>query len=514
MLKKIQSKKELWSISAVATAVLYMIGHGYRFFNSGFSGDSLLMLYQNDSAWQISIGRVFQPFLIMFRGGIVSPFLISVLSILWLTLAVYFLVDYLEIKNKLSVFLVVAVMTCNAPFMVANSTFLPFMDFYALALLAAVLGVWLLKKKNWICTIFGAGLLCISLGIYQAYVCVAIAMVMIHFLLKMLEPASFMKEFKSLLIHLAAFIVAAIVYYAIWKVFQGVFGIWTANTYNGLSAMGDYTDSSIVSILGLTYRNVFEYFANPDVFITMPFHGQSLSIVWVYVLRFCNVAVVLLILASLVFINVKNKTAWWQRVIQVLILVVFPLGINFVCVISKGMEHTLMMYAFGLVYILGIKTTECGFGVKMDKRCIPYVAALMMVLIVSWSNIVYSNQIYLKKDLQDKATHSMMTRIVYEIESTEGYVSGETPVAFCGSFENTDYVPNMEAFKDIVPYGTGKSALTYVGTDYAYLTYILNTNMNLTRIESENQTVKQMPCYPAEGSVAFVDGVLVVKISD
>ena len=43
----------------------------------------------------------------------------------------------------------------------------------------------------------------------------------------------------------------------------------------------------------------------------------------------------------------------------------------------------------------------------------------------------------------------------------------------------------------------------------------LNTQIrNLTRISDENETVKQMPLYPAPGSVAYVDGILVIKISD
>ena len=172
-------------------------------------------------------------------------------------------------------------------------------------------------------------------------------------------------------------------------------------------------------VIKTTYENVLYYFANPDIFVTVPFRGESLSIVWLYLLRMCNVLVVVLIVVGLIIGNLKGKTNWWQRAVQLLLLVLFPLGINFVCVLSKGMQHSLMIYGFYLVYILGIKTAEItahNLGNKGNlKKYAIYVIMLTALLTVSWSNIVYSNQVYLKKNLQEKATHSMMTRIVYEL---------------------------------------------------------------------------------------------------
>lgn len=519
MVKEISSKKYLLIISGISTFVFYMLANGQRFFSTSYSGDSLQMIYQNDSAWQIALGRFMQPILVMLRGGIVSPFLISVLSMVWLSLAVWLLADYLELRNGLSVFLTASVMACNSTVVSANSTFLQWADFYALSLLCAVFGVWLLKKDNWL--LCGMGIVClsVSMGIYQSYICVAIALIMIYFMFKLLRGTDFAGMVKSVIKHCLALLIGAGIYYFIWKIFQKVFDIWTANTYNGLASVGDYSDISLGTIVVTAYQNVMQYFWNPDTFVTMPFRGESLSIFWVYLLRVCNLGVAAFIIFGLLQVNLKGRTKWWQRFVQMLLLVMFPLGINFVCVISKGMEHTLMIYAFCLVYVLGIKVAEeCAQGLWKEKRLcragVPYLAVLAAVMLVSWSNIVYSNQVYLKKDLQEKATYSMMTRIVYEIESLEGYVAGETPVAFLGSFENTSYVQELEGFEELTPYGMGKSSITYTGIEYSYLTYILNTNMNLTRVSDENPVIQEMPVYPAKGSVAMVDGVVVVKISE
>ncbi len=518
MFKRVNSKKELLLVSIFFTSIFYLLAHSYRCFSPMFSGDSLLMIHQNDSAWQIALGRYMQPFLLLFRGGIASPLLISGLSIIWISYAAYFLVDFLEIKRVFSVVSIVAVMVCNSTVLVANSTFLPYADFYALALFLAVFGVWLIKKEGVVFSILGSLSLCISLGIYQSYICVAIALVMILFLFKVVEFSSFKKFYLHACKYLIAFSAAAILYYGLWKIFQKVFNIWTANTYNGLASVGDYSGTSVFNVLAVTYKNVFNYFMNPETFVTMSFRGVPLSVVWVYIIRLCNIFVLGLIVIGLVKRNRENKSVLWQRLLQGLIVLVFPLGINFVCIISKGMEHTLMIYAFGLLYVLAVKLFD-GQGEHREFKKLwmfnlPWIVVLVAVMIVSWSNIVYSNQVYLKKDLQDRAMGSLMTRIVYEIESMDGYVPGETPVAFYGTFENSGCVEQTEAFKDILPYGMGKTSLTYAGTDYAYLTYILNVNMNLTRVGDNNEMIRQMPVYPTHGSVAFVDGILVVKISE
>jgi len=378
------------------------------------------------------------------------------------------------------------------------------------------LGVWFLKKETLVALLMGTLSLSLSLGIYQAYICVAIGLVMIHFLLKMLTSPTFRDTVKSLLKYLLSFAAAAILYYVTWKLFQKIFGIWTANSYNGLASVGDYSDTSFFSVIATAYEQFFHYFMYPETFTTMPFRGISLSIFWVYLIRFCNIATLLLLLFSFIQRNRKSKSKLWHILAQVVILLLLPLGMNFVSLISKGMVHTLMIYAFGLVYILAVKVTDGSQDklIPITKQQIPQMGIALLVIILSWSNIVYSNQVYLKKDLQNEAMHSLMTRIVYEIESTEGYVAGVTPVAISGTFENTPALGEMSAFQDLLPYGMGNTPLTYIGTDYAYLTYILNVNMNLTRVSNELKEVQEMPIYPADGSVAFVDGVLVVKVSE
>jgi hypothetical protein len=96
----------------------------------------------------------------------------------------------------------------------------------------------------------------------------------------------------------------------------------------------------------------------------------------------------------------------------------------------------------------------------------------------------------------------------------DGYEPGVTPVAFSGSFENSPYIQELYGFEDILPYGMGKTVLTYSGTEQAFLKYELNVLINQTSISAEDEEVAGMSTYPLKGSIGYVGDVLVVKLSE
>lgn len=507
-----EKKADLQFIS-LATILCYLLAHGYRIGNLMLSGDSLLMVYQNDYAWQIALGRCFQPIWLFIRGSITSPWLISLLAIFWLILSVYFLVQILGLKSRFSMLAAALVMTINITFTAANATFLPWVDFYGFALFLAVLSVWLFGQKKSVFSVLGSLLLAFSLGTYQAYICVAVALMMIVILQELYHGESWRQVIRRIVKYVLGLLFAGAVYYICWKIFQKAFNIWTSDSYNGLAGMGDYEGVSVTGILAATYKNVFSYFWNPEVFVSLYFRGISLSKIWLFALRLLNLLTICSIFVTIILINCKKKTNWRQRLLQGVILLLFPLGINAVCFISKGMEHSLMVYAFIFVYILGIKLLE-DLDISLNKKKYATIAMLAVLGCISWVNMVYANQVYLKKQMQETAAISLMTRIVNDIEAVEDYVPGVTPVAFTGTFNESPALKNDEGFTDLVPYGMGNTSMFYVGTDYAVLTHLMNVNMSLVRVDAADVKVQDMPSYPAEGSIAYVDDTLVVKISE
>ena len=172
-----------------------------------------------------------------------------------------------------------------------------------------------------------------------------------------------------------------------------------------------------------------------------------------------------------------------------------------------------MVYAFVFVYILAIKLVE-DMDIRLSRKKLSRIVLTAALGCICWVNAVYANQVYLKKQMQETAAISLMTRIVSDIESADGYIPGSTPVAFTGTFNASPALKNDEGFEDLVPYGMGNTSMFYIGTDYAVLNHLLQANMNLIRIDAADTRVHEMPCYPQEGSVACIDGTLVVKISE
>ena len=105
-------------------------------------------------------------------------------------------------------------------------------------------------------------------------------------------------------------------------------------------------------------------------------------------------------------------------------------------------------------------------------------------------------------------------------ESCDGYVAGQTPVVFVGDPPQNSYtIPGFERYAGIT--GADSSGATGLTEDFrarAYFQYVLNDPALIpgsdvfAQMESDPR-VDAMPEYPESGSVAMIDGVLVVKFS-
>lgn len=423
------------------------------------------------------------------------------------------MVCMLDIKNPVSIAAVSGVMACNSTLVSLNASFLPWVDFFMLALFLSISGVLLCRKGTLPYTVLGVAAMALAMGIYQAYICVSIVLMIILLIHEVQESGELKIIVRKSAYYCAALLTAALLYFLIWQVVRRMFGIWVADSYNGLNSLGDYSDVTLWSSVVLAYKRVFRYFSNPDAFVTMTFGGNSLSFVWKYILRAANLAVTAGLLFHVAAANGKKQMRLWQPVFQAILLLLLPAGMNFVCIMSKGNEHVLTIYSFVLLYVFAIDMVETGCPGK-KWTVFRKLTVWLPVLCIVWTNVVMANQAYLKSELQERATASLMTRIVSDMEETEGYVPGVTPVAFCGLFEESPYLQEMEGFEDVRPFAMSRTPLTYMGTEYAFIKYELGIQVNYTKVPMTEPEVIDMPTYPNEGSIAFVGDVLVIKISE
>lgn len=483
------------------SAIIFFIAHGYRFFNALYNHDSL-MIFQNDVDWQISLGRFLQPIYCgLFRGMIVAPCLICGLSFVFLMVSVYLILNVLNIKGIKSICVATAMLITATTFTLSNTTYIPWSDIYMLALLLAVSGAYIAIKHGKY-FIVSAVCMALSMGLYQSYIQVAVVLLMFDVFSDVLKNKGVKDIVKKCAVYLCVLAVSFVLYWCLVKLFQKICHIPMSDDYNGMSNIGHYGSfRHILRCFVGSYIYVLRYFINP---ITA---HKIYSLVARFTLLFVAIYIIRRILA-------KSKLSRVNVLFAVMLIVLFPFGCNFVYFISQGMEHDLMTFSFAvaplLIFPLLSANEEfvCGHSLRTVK-----VMVYICFVVIVFSNIIFANQIYVKKDLEAKSTLSIVTRIIDRIEQMQGYVAGETEVCIIGKLEaNSLVVEKREGFN----YGgTGNSALE--STTYnirGYLSNYLAYPYKKYQGECPPVIADSLGVFPEKNCAIIQDGVLYIKIGD
>ena len=215
----------------------------------------------------------------------------------------------------------------------------------------------------------------------------------------------------------------------------------------------------------------------------------------------------------------KNKIPVQKILIFLVFLIILPFGINIVYFISKGAEHQLMIYSLFLLYIFTIKLMDiCSNNKnKYSTYLTNFVSFLFIIILIS--SIIYSNQCYLKKNLEFDSTITTMNRIIYKLEETTDYKVGESKVAFIGNLQASNVSLNRKEF-DYNSVGLSNNfSITYYKTFNQYFANYLGYPINIVS-ENEmkslclNDEVKKMESFPNSNYIKRIDDVFVIKLSE
>ena len=496
----IQTREKVRNICCFSI-LLFLVCHGYRLVNLMYSHDSLRIV-QDDYLWQIEIGRYLQPVLVALRGNIVAPLLIVSLQLLWIAGSVLLLTCIFNVTDRCEQAMISGLLVSNTAVTLTNATYLPWSDFFAFSMFCSVLAVAVFeqayKRNNAKLFILSGALILIVLSTYQAYICFTMSIVLIQFFFSDTKN----EKWKSLLLNklknwCVIVLAAGVLYYCIWKLLLGLYAIQITDSYNGLGNMSSLVSKQLIYLVSDTYKTFLV-----DVWRPMTFSSGNNAALWI--VRVINIAAMIVCVISAFY-----PSDSLLKCIRISIILLFPLVVYFVKVLSGGLLHDLMKFSFVSCYLLFI---FCSHEVLKDKKKRPPIILIMIALLV-WNNIVLANQVYVKKALQEEATHSFVTSLITRIENTEGYESGQTQVVFAGSIEESKNIESLYGFEKIKGVGFGNSMITYRGTLGQYLRYVVNSNMAFTEVESSEIT-DRMTVYPDDGSIESVDGIIYVKLSD
>lgn len=555
------SKVKLWfTRNAKLLVVCFAVGmvcHAQMYLNGLSNPDAVVSLSNPNGygsfiphAWDISLGRWGLLFAACAKFGLCSPILTSAITIALFTLGVVALIDKLGIRNACLQY-ASSILLVASPFVSCCITYYYCSNSYALSFLCAVLAACLIGRGGAagkpVALVGAVALLAFSLSCYQASLgvfCVAVLLVMIRSLMgggseslacdargeaqnpyheEGCSADSLSAKQLAVFFGVAVAVCAAgaVLYYALTELSLFAMGI-SLSTYGGASSVG------AGSILGsLTSSVPSAYVAYSDALFSHGIFGNHFA--WVYVAAAC------LIVAAVAFVRlaaISGVKRLGASAMALLCVVLIPFAANVILVIvpSYGYPTPLMLGGFMTSFLLLPLLVQLLIDSLQQRNACPRVPAKVMsigccclIAVGAWSYALQSNADAEVMQACQNQTASLATRIAGVLDANPDVQAGAKVLIAgkpeAGNFPNTSdsyvhassyakwgmvwdnyYQNNMRSWDVIMKRFAGQS-FNYCSFD------------ECAKVIRSSEFAN-MSLYPANGSVATIDGVVVVKISD
>ncbi|MEA5049116.1 MAG: glucosyltransferase domain-containing protein [Eubacteriales bacterium] len=460
-------------------------------------------------------GRWLSKFFTQINTNLSMPWVNGVIALLFAAVIAALIVSILKIRRPLFAALTGAVVACT-PFMANTFTYMSGADVFLIAVFFSVLGVFFLDRNKY-GFIVAAVLFTVTLAIYQGMVLFAIALMAIRLLQKALDPNQSDREILlSTLRYVLTIAIAALLYVGLTKL---ILFLSSADlNYQNTAEILSPKLSELPQRLLQCYIQFARYaFGRTPYFNTRWMLGLFLLIVF----AFCLLVVLLLL---------QNKRLKkWRMAFAALLLLLLPVAFNS-AYLTAGYAHILMLHPLTMLFI-GLIALFCQYADTITPesgRTLRFlsvfgswfVVVAMVACCYSWA--LYSNQVYFTLQRKFDACYSLSTRIVDRVEQLPEYTS-DTPILIVGDFSEGNYPLAVPEAIDGLPYsvGIGESSEFYYmkgywGTVHNFIAAYLGVHWNMPDSETVQKIVDEtndfsgFPAFPSEGSVRYLDGVIIV----
>lgn len=509
--------------SLLYTFLLGLFAHGFLLVNISVSHDAVFDFYDAYAAHQhqIGLGRILEPvYRELTASGLLMPWSLGIVAFFWLGIAVFLVCRLFGLSERTEILLTAGIMTVNISVTAVAAAYTPWLaaDMFALMLAAAGVYFWRLYavQSRIKYLVFGMAAVMVSLSIYQCYLAVTVVLMILLSMQNLIRKEGAAKVFRDGCAGIGMIAAGGIVYYVLMKVVCGMVETPLAEGYyDSVTNLWDNSEPVRMRLYCCLKEAATHFFAKDE-------NIYPYQMIWgVNIL-------ILLVCICLVVRLVRQKHGGWEkgeRLLLALLTVALPFAAYMMRLLNPHV-HDLMVYSVWLLYLLPVllrKWVFCRSGEKVlddgeQKRAAVhrkyYGAIAACLCFIIYSYIQTDNAVYVKKEVESKATLSLMTEVMAEIDRTEGYVPGETPVTFVGDISKVlQEIPGTDRVKGVS--GCNKTtSITYPGTYQAYFDHILLRDVSVVfdgAPKEEDAEVSQMPSYPQTGYVKMVDQVVVVK---
>jgi len=466
------------------------IGHG----TSLASGRWSLFLFGN------SIRRLIGEYNLPWLNGVLFIFLVAVTA--------GFLVSVLDIKKQKAA-VIVGIIFVTFPSATTTLLFKYTAVYDAFALLLSVLAVWFLRKYK-LGFIPAAFCIAFSLGIYQAYVPVTISICVLLLIKQVLqEDVKIGQLIWRGVCDCATLLLGLILYFLFLKAFLWVFHT-SLNDYQGISEMGNIPLAQIPSLIAKAFID----------FCLLPVNEYA-GLAQTGLTKIAYVFLGVFTILILLFIAIVKKKNLSQIVLLLLLCITFPIAVNFIAVMCpNSWVYTLMVYSFALVPCVPLVLIEIlpkteGLLKKLQRTLAG--VAVCFVLILVTCNAYMANVNYTSLYYANRQTENYLNSMVTQVRLTEGFTPDKkwAPLGSIndpllqGTWNNTELYGGNRHSNDLL---TAYSWRSWINLYHGYA--LPWANHEETMALADNETVKDMPTWPSEGSIQVIGEYVVIKFEE
>ncbi len=511
--------------------VIGFLAHVTFMTNRFFNHDSILYtLVDPGSTFSLEQGKWFSlPMQRLVQGDITSPGIILPAALILLGLTAALTVSTLKVKSPLWAAGTGGFLVLFPSVMCANIYDASALFFSALLLSALAVFVSVRWKFGFL---GGIALLTISCGVYSVFIGYAAGLFILVLLFELLGGDMSVKEalqkgFK----YLSVLLISAALYYVILELALRLNGV-SLMDYRGIDQIGKFSVSSIGKLVYEAYRKVYYFFFYGIFLYRGHFEIEPFF-------RYLNWAAVAFTVILCGWMAVRRRIfhSLGRLALILALVVLFPLAIHVIAVLGQNAyTHWIMCYPFVLVYVALLAAADQTEALpladaqkhsfrKTEKafRRTATVLVLIVAVLLCRQWFFTTNQAYEYIRYQDENTISRGIMLTNDIQNAPDY-SESVPVAFVGSAAPQAFQYTTGDFLSIHGQdGGGYTGYRNAVIDNERLKVLLRNWVGISfpyadaaavSQLSANPEVAAMPVYPVRGSIALIDGVLVVKLSE
>lgn len=500
--------RRLWIILIAAVPASLLI-YGTMVACGITNSDGLVegLYYYHSADWASACGRFLTRYANALTGNVITPLLAAVEGVLFLCLSVYFIVRMWSIQKSVWILLTCFLLLGN-PATIAQYSFEYLFAIYCMACLFAVLYSYcIFRSSSWLSVIPSALFLTCALGLYQSYISVAGACAVGCLILSLVDGRPFLYIRRLFVRFLVAGVAGSLLYLLLMKLDL---------TFRHIEAADRTTSVSVSNLLHSLPQQILVAY---KTFFSSYFDA-TLNRRWFYLFLFALFFLIVLHWA----ISFIRKKEYRRLIYCALLTLIFPIATNLIVLIIPLDSQSFlirMRYSAVLIFPLAfaiIQRTKAGGWFPWAK-----LGCAILSAVIFWTYVISANATAKVYDLCYRHCYFETSEMLSDIYNLPDYQEGD-PIIFAGFIDYSDVRKNLPKLFDYSIELTENPVfwedmngimnsrkgylLNYFGIDAGNVSYDEYTAL-VTSEEFES-----MPLWPSEGSVAKINGIVVVKISE